>query len=754
MTDTLFPKGDFTKEIALTQLPFKTNILDNVPIKGTKINANYSPIYRNKAFPSRLIKSIHPDLDSYYQFFMNAAELYKDKPCLGWRPYDYVSKTSADRFESWTYGEVSEKKKHIGAGFIRSLLENPFKNLELESHKKIEYHLRDWSNYGNKLGALDNEDCAVEKDTSFILSIFSTNRVEWMLTDLACSAYSITNTALYDTLGANITEYLLELTKSPIVVCSMDKIELLLKLKEKYPKELADLISIVSMDPVKFIPTEIFEYAYSLKVVIQDLQQIEDIGAKRPINELPPSPDALYTISFTSGTTGSKPKGAMISHQNVAAYASFLLCFEPQPTATDNKAFVFLPLTHIYERETSTFAIATGYYLGFPQLTVGQTGINTFNNLIDDLRIFKPTYFSIVPRILTRMEALVKSKIKELPEDEQDKVNKIVQYKMREQSKYDGSTGYDSTFDNYGPYKELRTFIGFDNLKWVQTASAPISPSSIVYLKASLNMGIRQLYGLTEVGAAITCSDAYEMKPGSCGSISLSGEFKLRSAREMGYDVANNQGEILIRGPQIFKGYYYNKQETVANFNEDGWFHSGDIGSVDPKTGRIFIVDRVKNFFKMQQGEYISPEKIENRYLSSNPTIAQLYVHGNSLKPYLVGIVGIEYEKGLRFLNQNFGYNKIAMSPDELVQEMNKVDIKTKFLEGMNKNVKDKLSGYEILHNIHIEINPLTVERDVVTPTFKIRRPVASKFFAKVFHRLYEIEQSLVIKAKLKTAKL
>ncbi|KAG7663115.1 FAA24, partial [[Candida] subhashii] len=161
----------------------------------------------------------------------------------------------------------------------------------------------------------------------------------------------------------------------------------------------------------------------------------------------------------------------------------------------------------------------------------------------------------------------------------------------------------------------------------------------------------------------------------------------------------------------------------------------------------------VKNFFKLQQGEYISPEKIENRYLSSNPMISQLYVHGDSLKEYLVGIVGIEYEKGLKFLNQ-LGYNKIGMSSEEMLIEMNSVNVKSKFLDMINKNVNGKLHGFEILHNIHIEINPLTVERDVVTPTFKIKRPVASRFFGAIFHRLYEIEQSLVLAARLKVAKL
>ena len=194
-------------------------------------------------------------------------------------------------------------------------------------------------------------------------------------------------------------------------------------------------------------------------------------------------------------------------------------------------------------------------------------------------------------------------------------------------------------------------------------------------------MGIRQQYGLTESGAAITSTDDYEAKAGSCGTILPTGQLKLRSVKDMGYSIDRLEGEVMLQGPQMFKGYYYNKEETDNSIDEDGWFHSGDIARIDPKTGRVSIIDRVKNFFKMQQGEYVSPEKIENRYLSSNPQITQLYVHGNSLQAYLVGIVGVEYEKGLKFLNEEFGFNKIDISEHELLEDLNKVEIKSKFLE-------------------------------------------------------------------------
>ena len=137
----------------------------------------------------------------------------------------------------------------------------------------------------------------------------------------------------------------------------------------------------------------------------------------------------------------------------------------------------------------------------------------------------------------------------------------------------------------------------------------------------------------------------------------------------MGYSIDRLEGEVMLQGPQMFKGYYYNKEETDNSIDEDGWFHSGDIARIDPKTGELVLLIELKISSRCNK-ENMSPEKIENRYLSSNPQITQLYVHGNSLQAYLVGIVGVEYEKGLKFLNEEFGFNKIDISEHELLEDL------------------------------------------------------------------------------------
>lgn len=709
-------------------------------------NDKFLAVFRNRALPGRCVSNICAELDTYPKLFNNAVALNGPNPCLGWRPYNYQSKTHEDRFVSLLYDQVQQRKRNLGAGILRSLLANPYKRLT-EAHAKIDAHLGSYHNYGIPNTGRDNNDHVIEKLCSFIVLIFAANRAEWILSDLACGAYSITNTALYDTLGPEVTQYILELTLSPMVILSKDKVETVLTLKKQHPKELENIISLVVMDPLDTVDQKWVQAAKELNVTINDLSQIEALGAKQPIGELPPTANHIQTISFTSGTTGAKPKGAMLSQANACAGISMLASSEPKASPGKNRAFIFLPLTHIYERQTSGFALSAGYYLGFPQFTFDNPKPDAFKDLITDLRLFKPTYFSLVPRILTKFESLVKNTIKQLPDGERQKVEEIVAWKLANQTAEDGNTGAHPEMDSYPPYVALQELVGWEKMDWTQTASAPVAASTLAYLKASLNTGVRQLYGLTETYGAHTNSIPWEANPGTCGSVGITSEQKLRSVTEMGYSIKENKGELLVGGSQVFKGYYYNQKETDKCFDDEGWFHTGDIARIDNK-GRLLIIDRVKNFFKLAQGEYISPEKIEGCYLLNNPVLTQLYVHGDSVQLYLVGVCGVDFERGLAFLNDVCGYNKLDMTQHELVDEINKVENKRKFLKVLNDAVGNKLNGFEKLHNVYIELNPLTVERNVVTPTMKIKRGIASKYFGDVFSKLYEVEQSLVLKAR------
>ena len=152
-------------------------------------------------------------------------------------------------------------------------------------------------------------DSEKSKD-SFVLTVYSHNRPEWALCDLTCVAYSITNTALYSTLGPETSEYILELTESPIVVCTQDKVLDLIKLKKNNPEKLRNLIAIISMDKLELEDNKLTSLAHENSISLFDMGQVEKLGSLNPLAPIPPKPDDVFTISFTSGTTGAAPKGS------------------------------------------------------------------------------------------------------------------------------------------------------------------------------------------------------------------------------------------------------------------------------------------------------------------------------------------------------------------------------------------------------------------------------------------------------------
>lgn len=708
---------------------------DCVPIPGTE-EPGYSGVYRNKAFSNGLKKTLTPYLTTYHEFFKNAVSLYEDNPCLAGRKYDYNSKKSADTYSSKTYKEVDELKSNYGSGLLYLLQKNQFKNSEkFESHKKIDNHVRDYKNYD-----VNNH--------SFLVCVYSANRPEWVLSDLMCSSYSITNTALYDTLGPDTSKFILSNTQSPAIMTTKNHIKTIVELKKTYPKELEHVIQIISLDPLDLknetpLSAEdqnLVRMCQERNIELCDLDYTINLGASFPIPELPPTPNSLFTISFTSGTTGSKPKGVMLTHRTAAA--GITSNFMGLPKVDNGRTFAFLPLAHIFERLNCAHGVSQGVCMGFPQ--IGGTPLT----LVEDLKIFKPNNMSNVPRIFTKYEAAIKAQTIDHTTSSVTRAvyKKVFDKKIKLQEAYDGADGHHALYDNFF-LESIRKEFGFDEMKFVLTGSAPIAPSTVKFLKASLNIAMLQGYGITETFGGIAYSFPYEAEPGTCGSISITTEMRLRELPDMGYrldDPEGPRGELLLRGPQVFEKYFKNEEETAKTIDKDGWYLTGDIARFSKDHGRIFIVDRVKNFFKLSQGEYVTPEKIENKYLSSSSILNQLYIHGDPSRNFLVGVVGIDSEGAIQFLVDKCDTRRSLLTTSELIlNELNKKGNRTLLLTFMNANCREQLQGFERLNNIYIEFEPLRLDRDVVTATQKLKRPSAFKFFSKNIDDMYS-EGSLI----------
>jgi long-chain acyl-CoA synthetase len=174
------------------------------------------------------------------------------------------------------------------------------------------------------------------------------------------------------------------------------------------------------------------------------------------------------------------------------------------------------------------------------------------------------------------------------------------------------------------------------------SASAPISGDVMTFFKVALGVHIYEVYGQTETYGPATATHPEDPTAGHVGGVFPGMRIRLRDVVEMSYLATDNppRGEIQFYGKNIFKGYFNNPERTKEAFSEDGWLCSGDVGIVYPN-GAVKIIDRAKNIFKLAQGEYIAPEKLENVYVQC-PLVAQIFVHGESLQSYLLAAIVVD----------------------------------------------------------------------------------------------------------------
>ena len=229
------------------------------------------------------------------------------------------------------------------------------------------------------------------------------------------------------------------------------------------------------------------------------------------------------------------------------------------------------------------------------------------------------------------------------------------------------------------------------------------------------------------------------------GGPGYSVELKLVDIPDLGYTSKNIDeetgkkrpaGEICVRGPTVFKGYFRDEKKTKEVLDDDGWLHSGDIGVIIPEHGNALrIVDRVKNIFKLQQGEYISPEKIENIFLSCK-YIEQIFIYGESVQSYLIAII---YPK--KFDVIDFMKKKVNdINKDNYQNYLDDEELKKEILKELDVyGRKNDLKGFELPKKIQLVKEPFSVESQIVTPTLKIRRHNAKKYFMEEIKKLYEI---------------
>jgi len=281
-------------------------------------------------------------------------------------------------------------------------------------------------------------------------------------------------------------------------------------------------------------------------------------------------------------------------------------------------------------------------------------------------------------------------------------------------------------------FSKIKTKLG-GNVRFIITGSAPLAPNLMDFLRVCFCCPVLEGYGQTETCCGGTRTLLWDTDTGHVGVPMPCIEVKLVDVPDMNYFATDNppRGEICFRGPSCTKGYYKNPAKTKELIDEYGWIHSGDVGCVLPN-GNISIIDRVKNIFKLSQGEYVAPEKIEQIFTQSK-WVSQCFIYGESLKASLLGILVPDQEvlfKWAEDTNHPSKGNFDALCNDEGVIKMVFDDI-----TAIGK--KQDLKGFEFPRKIYLSSVPFSVENDTLTPTFKLKRHQAKEVYKEQIEKLY-----------------
>ena len=293
-------------------------------------------------------------------------------------------------------------------------------------------------------------------------------------------------------------------------------------------------------------------------------------------------------------------------------------------------------------------------------------------------------------------------------------------------------------------FKEIRNVLG-GRMRFMLVGGAPVDQYLLKFLKCALSCEIVEGYGQTEDCAGILLTRTYDRVGGHLGGPGYSAELKLIDVPDLNYystDVdpttgnLRPRGELCVRGPILFTGYLSDPQKTKEALDKDGFLHTGDVAMIIPEHGNAMkIIDRVKNIFKLQQGEYVAPEKIENIY-SGCKYVFQMFIYGDSLKNYLVAILVpeasdvIEFlkKKGIRDVNKENYQN--YYDDEDLIK-----DILTVFDKFGREN---DLKGFELPKKVYLSKEIFSIENQILTPTMKIRRHMAKEIFQDEIKKLYD----------------
>jgi long-chain acyl-CoA synthetase len=538
------------------------------------------------------------------------------------------------------------------------------------------------------------------------VAIISENNPEWLYSDMGILAAGGVTVGIYTTDSPKQVRYILDHSGCRFYIAeNEEQLDKVLEVRGELPN--LEKIIVMDMKGLRhFRDPQVMSF--------QDLlDQGEVMAHQEPqlfesrLNE--PAPEDLAIIIYTSGTTGP-PKGAMISHLNILNVME--MQHSVNPGFPDDEVLSFLPLCHIAQRMVSVFnPLIAGYVINF---------VEELDTVPENMREISPTVFFAVPRIWEKFYSALVIMMKDSTAFEQRAFKwaisvgrKVSDLKL---ARKPVPVGLKLLFRlaDWAVLRNLKRFIGLERARYLLSGAAPVSPDLLKFYH-SLGLDMREVYGQTECCGPTTIHYPDEVKFGTVGQPLPGSEIKI--ARD---------GEILVRGPHVFMGYFKDPektQETVV----DGWLYTGDVGNLDDD-GHLIITDRKKDIIITAGGKNITPSEIENQ-LKFSPYINDAVVIGDGRK-YLTALIMIDEENVMKYAQDNripfTTYASLTKAPEIIKLIQREVD-----------EVNKQFARVETIKKFTLIDIKLTTDDDEITPTMKLKRKLISEKFKDIIDAMY-----------------
>lgn len=584
--------------------------------------------------------------------FAEAARKYPDRPALSSKP------SGSKTWETLTYQNVADRVREVALGL-----------------------------------------CALGIEPGDRVAILSENRPEWAIVDLAALAAGAVSVPVYPTLPASQVAHILSDSGAKAIIAENAKqTAKVAQARESAP----DLTIVVTLDDAAAK-----DGILSLASVIQagaDASFEENYEARRDSVQ----PGDLMSLVYTSGTTGN-PKGAMLTHGNMAAALDAANHQFPQFQPPNDVFLSFLPLSHVFERVTYNLAITQGAHTRFN---------DSIFKLMDNLAELAPTVMQCVPRVHESIHDRVSDSVAKLPVQ-----RKTLTYWALGVG--DSVARRRNAGHPVSPLQLLR-FLAADrlvlskirarfggHLKFFVSGGAPLNPKTAHFFLA-IGIPILEGWGLTETTAAATANQSGRVKVGTVGPPMFNVQIKTAP-----------DGELLVKGPTVMRGYWNNPEATADVIDMDGWFHSGDIGEID-SDGYVKITDRKKDILVLANGKKVAPQPIETA-LKRSPLLTEVVLLGDNAGT--VGALVVPNFDALKTWAKEQG--KDLKTNADLIADTSA----RKFVKAEIDSLSKDLADFEKIKRIALIDHAFSQEGGELTPTLKVKRKVVAEKYGALLEK-------------------